>query len=159
MPVLSVPFSLALDKETNIDRGRVLSKAFHIRGVARLVADRLTLEWSGTTQIVDIQGGNVRNMRQSLPAQRLVLPVSRIAYVETRRRWWRPYIELRTTGIGPLELVPTASGGRVHLRLNRRDWSAARDLVSHLQLEMAEAAVRDAEARHPDVQRAETSDF
>jgi hypothetical protein len=145
MPILAVPFSLALPKESSIDRGRIQSKVFQVRGVARWDADRLTLEWSGSIDITEVQGGNVRNLRQSVPAQRLVLPPVRIASIEARGRWWRPYIELRTTGIGPLDLVPTASGGRVCLRIARRDWSAARDLVSHVQLEMADDALRDAE--------------
>jgi len=150
MPILAVPFSLALGKETNIDRGHVRSKVFQVRGVARWEGDRLTLEWSGSIDITEIHDGSVRNLRQSVPAQRLVLPTVRIAGIEARGRWWRPYIDLRTTGIGPLELVPTAAAGRVYLRIARRDWSAARDLVSHVQLEMADAALRDAEHAHDD---------
>lgn len=145
MPILAVPFSLDQAKETNIERGRVRSKAFQVRGIARMEADRLTLEWSGSMEITEIDGANVRNLRQSVPAQRLVLPAARIARIELRGRWWKPYIELRTTGISPLELVPTAEGGRVFLRITRRDWSIARDLVSHVNLEMADAALRDAE--------------
>jgi len=145
MPILALPFFLAQPKETNIDRGRVQSKEFQVRGIARLEGDRLTLEWSGSVEITEIHGGSVRNLRQSVPAQRLVLPAARIARLELRGRWWRPYIELRTTGIGPLELVPTAQGGRVLLRITRRDWGIARELVSHVTLEMADAALRDAE--------------
>ncbi|HZI42376.1 MAG TPA: hypothetical protein VFD67_11750 [Gemmatimonadaceae bacterium] len=150
MPILAVPFSLALGKETNVDRGNVQSKVFQVRGVARWEGDRLTLEWSGSVDITEIHGGNVRNLRQSVPAQRLVLPIVRITSIEARGRWWRPYIELRTAGIGPLELVPTASAGRVYLRIARRDWNVARDLVSHIQLEMADAALSDAEHAHDD---------
>lgn len=150
MPILAVPFSLALGKETSIDRGQVRSKVFQVRGVARWEGDRLTLEWSGSIDITEIQDGSVRNLRQSVPAQRVLLPAVGIAGIEARGRWWRPYIELRTTGIGPLELVPTAAAGRVYLRIARRDWSAARDLVSHVQLEMADAALRDAEHAHDD---------
>lgn len=145
MLVYSVPFFLTADTETNIERGRIQAKEFQVRGVVRLEADRLTLEWSGSVRITHIQGPNVRNLRQSVPAQRLVLPMSRIADIEVRGRWWKPYIELRSTGIGPLELVPTASAGRVYLRLTRRDWRAARELVSHIQLEMATAALREIE--------------
>jgi hypothetical protein len=150
MSILAIPFSLALGKETSIDRGHVQSKVFQVRGIARWEGDRLTLEWSGSIDITEIHGANVRNLRQSVPAQRLVLPTARIASIEARGRWWRPYIELRTTGIGPLEVVPTASAGRVHLRIARRDWSAARDLVSHVQLEIADFALRDAEHAHDD---------
>ncbi|HEY7236882.1 MAG TPA: hypothetical protein VH539_22160 [Gemmatimonadaceae bacterium] len=145
MPILAVPFSLALGKETTLDRERVQSKKFQVHGVARWEGDRLTLEWSGSVEITELQGSEMRNLRQSVPAQRLVLPTVRIASIEARGRWWRPYIELRTTGIGPLELVPTATAGRVLLRINRRDWSAARDLVSHVQLEMADVALTEAE--------------
>jgi hypothetical protein len=42
-------------------------------------------------------------------------------------------------------MVPTASAGRVLLRITRRDWAIARELVSHVQLEMADAALKDAE--------------
>ena len=145
MPILAVPFFLAQPKETNVERGRVQSKEFQVRGIARAEGDRLTLEWSGSVEITEVQGGNVRNLRQSVPAQRLVLPAARVAQIELRRRWWKPYIELRTMGIGPLELVPTASGGCVRLRITRSDWGIARELVSHVNLEMADAALRDAE--------------
>src|SRR4051812_13807108 len=121
MPILAVPFSLALAKETIFDRGRVQSKAFQVRGVTRLEGHGLTLEWSGSIEITEIQHGSVRNLRQSVPAQRLVLPAGRIAHIEIRGRWWKPYIELQTTGIGPLDLVPTASAGRLLLRITRRD--------------------------------------
>jgi hypothetical protein len=33
----------------------------------------------------------------------------------------------------------------VLLRISRRDWGAARDLVSHVQLAMADVALREAE--------------
>ena len=88
----------------------------------------------------------MRNLRQSVPAQRLVLPTVRIASIEARGRWWRPHIELRTSGIGLLELLPTATAGRVLLRIDRRDWSAARALVSHVQLEIADVALNEAES-------------
>jgi hypothetical protein len=145
MPILAVPFSLEQAKETNVERGRIQSKTFQVRGIARLEGDRLTLEWSGSVEITEIQGGDVRNLRHSVPSQRLVLAAARIAKIELRGRWWKPYIEVRTTGIGPLELVPTASGGSVLLRITRRDWGIARDLVAHVNLEMADAALRDAE--------------
>ena len=148
MPILAVPFSLPLGKETNIERGRVQTKMYQVRGVARWEGNRLTLEWSGSIEISEIENTSVRNLRQSVPAQRLVLPTERIASVDVRGRWWKPHIELRTTGIAPLELVPTASGGRVLLRIARRDWNAARDLVSHVQLEMSDVEVRDAEHAH-----------
>jgi hypothetical protein len=79
----------------------------------------------------------------------LVLPASRIARFEARGRWWKPYVELRTDSIAPLELMPTASAGRVVLRIARSDWSAARDLASHVQLAIADAALKEAErSRH-----------
>ena len=146
MPILAVAFSLALGKETSLDRERIQSKKFQVHGVARWEGDRLTLEWSGSVEITEVQGREMRNLRQSVPAQRLVLPAVRIASIEARGRWWRPHIELRTTGIGPLELVPTATAGRVHLRIDRRDWSAARELVSHVQLEIADVALSEAES-------------
>jgi hypothetical protein len=148
MPILAVPFSLPLGKQTNVERGRVQTKVYQVRGVARWESDRLTLEWSGSIEISEIENTNVRNLRQSVPAQRLVLPTARIASIDVRGRWWKPHIELRTTGIAPLELVPTASGGRVFLRIARRDWNAARDLVSHVQVEMSDVAVHHTEHAH-----------
>lgn len=148
MPILAVPFSLALPKEASVDRGSVQSKVYQVHGMARLDGDRLTLEWSGSIQITEVQGHGVRTLRQSVPAQRLVLPASRIARFEARGRWWKPYVELRTDSIAPLELVPTAAAGRILLRISRRDWGAARELASHVQLAMADAALHDAERPH-----------
>lgn len=146
MPPLAVPFSLALPKEATVDGGGVQSKVYQVRGMARLDGDRLTLEWSGSVKIVEVRTGkSVRSMRQSVPAQRLVLPAARIARFEPRGRWWKPYVELRTDSIAPLELMPTAVAGKVLLRIERSDWGAARELASHVQLAMADAALHEAE--------------
>jgi hypothetical protein len=145
MPILAVPFSLSLPKKASVDGGGVQSTVYQVRGMARLDGDRLTIEWSGSVDITEVRGGGVRTMRQSVPAQRLVLPASRIARFEARGRWWKPYIELRTDSIAPLELMPTAAAGRVILRIARSDWGAARDLASHVQLAMADAALHEAE--------------
>lgn len=150
MPLLAVPFSLSLPKEATVDGAGVQSKVYQVRGMARLDGDRLTLEWSGSVEIVEVRGGKgVRSLRQSVPAQRLVLPASRIARFEPRSRWWKPYVELRTDSIAPLELMPTAVAGKVILRIARSDWSAARELASHVQLAMADAALHEAERPHP----------
>ena len=145
MPTPAVPFSLSLPKEATVDRSGVQSKHYQVRGMARLDGDRLTLEWSGSVEITEVRDGGVRTLRQSVPAQRLVLPATRIARFEARGRWWKPYVELRTDSIAPLQLMPTAAAGRVVLRIARSDWGAARDLVSHVQLAMADAALHEAE--------------
>lgn len=145
MPIVAVPFSFTLPKEASVDGSGVQSKVYQVRGMARLDDDRLTLEWSGSVEITEVRGKGVRTLRQSVPAQRLVLPTSRIARFELRGRWWKPYVELCTDSIAPLELVPTAIAGRVILRIARSDWGAARDLTSQVQLAMADAALRDAE--------------
>lgn len=148
MPARSVvvPFALALPKESSVARGQHLSKSYQVRGVARLEGDRLTLEWSGSIEITEVSGANVRTLRESVPAQRLVLPTARIASIELRGRWWRPSIELRATGIRPLDLVPSSIAGSVVLRLARRDRQAAAELVSQVQLAMADIALREAES-------------
>lgn len=145
MPILAIPFSLSLPKEATVDGSGVHSKVYQVRGMARLDGDRLTLEWSGSMEITEVRGTGVRTLRQSVPSQRLVLPASRIARFDLRGRWWKPYVELRTDGIAPLELVPTAAAGRVLLGIARSDWAIARELASHVQLAMADAALRDAE--------------
>lgn len=145
MPILAVPFSLSLPKEAAVDGAAVQSKVYQVRGMVRLEADRLTLEWSGSVEIVEVRGKGVRTLRQSVPAQRLVLPTSRIALFEARGRWWKPYLELRTDSIATLELMPTAVAGKVVLRIARSDWNAARELASHVHLAMADAALHEAE--------------
>lgn len=145
MPILAIPFSLSPPKEATMDGSGVQSKVYQVRGMARLEGDRLTLEWSGSVDITEVRGTGVRTLRQSVPAQRLVLPTSRIASFELHGRWWKPYVELRTDSLAPLELVPTAAAGRVLLGIARRDWGIARELASHVQLAMADAALHDAE--------------
>jgi hypothetical protein len=147
MPGHAVSFTLALPKEATVAGGQVVSKEYVIRGLVRLEGDRLTLEWSGSVEITEVIPGSVRKLRQSVPAQRLVLPMMRIAAFELHRRWWRPYIELKTNGIGPLELVPGAQAGRVALHIGRRERRAASELISDVQLAMADAALREAESQ------------
>ena len=149
MRSMVVPFAFKLPDESSVTRGQVLSKSYQVRGIARLEGDRLTLEWSGSIEITEVSGANVRTLRESVPAQRLVLPMARIASIELHGRWWRPSIDLRATGIRPLDLVPSAVAGRVVLRLARRDRHAAAELVSQVQLEMADLALREAESRAP----------
>jgi hypothetical protein len=145
MPMLAIPFALSLPKEATVDGSGVESKVYQVRGMARLDRGRLTLEWSGSAEITEVRGKGVRTLRQSVPSQRLVLPASRITRFDLRGRWWKPYVELRTDSIAPLELVPTAAAGRVLLRIARSDWAIVREFASHVQLAMADAALHDAE--------------
>ena len=145
MRSVAVPFALKLPEELSGTRGRMLTKAYQVRGVARLEGDRLTLEWSGSIEITEVSGGDVRKLRESVPAQRLLLPLTRIASIVLHGRWWRPYILLRASGVRPLDLVPTASRGAVQLCLARRDRRAAEALVSEVARAMADITARPPE--------------
>jgi hypothetical protein len=158
MRSVTVPFSLKLPDESSGVRGRKLTKAYQVRGVARLEGDRLTLEWSGSVEITEVNGGDVRTLRESVPAQRLVLPLARIASIVLHGWWWRPYILLRATGVRPLDLVPTATAGSIQLHLARRDRRAGEALVSQVMLAIGDATngqagAKVAESREPSTDR------
>jgi hypothetical protein len=141
----SVPFRLRLPKEMTVDGNHVVSKEFHVRGIARLEPERLVLEWSGTVDVADVRGGSVRALRESLPTQRVAVGLRRISRLQLRGRWWRPRIELSTLDLAVLDPIPGALPGSVTLALSRGEWRAAEELVASVQLEMADAALREAE--------------
>jgi hypothetical protein len=128
-----------------VDGNHVVSKEFHVRGIARLETERLVLEWSGTVDVADVRAGSVRALRESLPTQRVAVGVRRISRMQLRGRWWRPRIELSTLDLSVLDSIPGALPGSVTLTLSRGEWRAAAELVASVQLEMADAALREAE--------------
>ena len=141
-----VPFTLKVADESSIEQARVVVAVSRVTGHARLDRDLLVVEWGGTREIEEIGQGRLRRVAQPIPVGRVAVPVARLVRVDIRSRWWHPRLELVTTDPGAFAALPGSPGGRLELHLSRHDVAAALELVTTLRLEMAEHALRAAEA-------------
>jgi hypothetical protein len=139
----ALAFSLPVTRQPRQGRG-IPRGSSNLRGLLHLTAAGLVIEWSGTKEVVEVRGPEVRTRVESVPATRHEVPYSRLADV-TVRGWWRAWLDIRTADLAALEGVPTADAGRVSLRLRRADRRAAQDFVVNIRDGMADAALRAAE--------------
>jgi hypothetical protein len=141
----AVPFTLRVPGESRVEGPQVSSTTHRMHGIARLEGASMVLEWSGTTEEQIVGPASVRAKRTAIPIARAEVPVGRLAGFELRG-WWRPRIELWASDLDTLARVPGVERGRLRLWLARRDRRAAAELVLGVQLEMAEEALRAADA-------------
>ncbi|MGH7720497.1 MAG: hypothetical protein ACREON_16825 [Gemmatimonadaceae bacterium] len=142
----ALPFTLRVAGKSRVERGYVAETKYRVHGVARVQNARLVLEWSGTMEIAEAGRGGAGTRTEPIPLARTELPLLQVTSAELRSRWWRPRLELVISDLGAAIAIPGSRGGRVVLRLARRDWTAASDLVSTVELERADAMLRAADA-------------
>lgn len=146
-PVL--PFRLKAPDESHIARWHTRTVSFDIHGLARLDAGGLVLEWSGSAEVFEMKGTAARTYEESVPVRSVTLPVMRVASVALEGGWWRPRVVLRSTDLAALAGVPGTRDGALTLFIARGDRALARELMAHLEIQQADAALAAAEAPPP----------
>jgi hypothetical protein len=136
-------FSLPIPSQPGPGRG-VRRRAGRLEGLLHLSESGLVLEWSGSVEVVQVSGPEVRTRVEAVPATRREIPFERLADVALRG-WWRPWLEVRTADLEALEGVPAAASGKLSVRLRRADRRAAQHLVVGVRDGIADAALRAAE--------------
>ena len=143
-----IPFILRVVGEISVEQGRAITVTYQLTGHAQVDGPELVVQWGGTRQIAEVGPGLLRQAAQPMPVGRARVPVARLLQVDLRGRWWRPRIELVAADPAAFAAVPGAAGGRLRLYLSRRQRAAAQEWVTTVQLEMADHALRAAEAQN-----------
>jgi hypothetical protein len=146
MSSLVVPFAFKLPDETSIaGTSVVVVGRTALRGLARVRAGRLVLEWAGAVPTVTLtKDGRALMGDRPVPYRAVGLPLAALAALELAG-WWRPRIELCALDLRTFNGIPGAAGGRLALWVDRRDRERARALVAEAWLEIADALLRAAE--------------
>ncbi len=144
LPTPTLPFRIKVPGDSRFVGMTATDTSHRVEGLLRLGDSSLTIEWAQTTEVTEV-GWNVETTRETRPPELVRLPLAHLAEVELRDRWWRPRLELRATAITALASIPGAAGGRLVLRLARRDRAIAAELVANIRLALAELALEAAE--------------
>ncbi len=146
-PVL--PFRLKAPGETHLARWHTRTVNYQIHGLMRLEDRRLVLEWSGLAEVFEVKGTAAKTYEESVPVQSVSLSVTRVASLTLEGGWWRPRVVLRSTDLAALADVPGTREGALTLFIARGDRALARDFITHVEIQQADAALAAAEAPPP----------
>lgn len=131
-----VPFAIASD----------LSDSYSVAGQLSATPGGLLIEYQGFWIRYDDEGKETS--KQEWPATELMLPYASVARMELGHTWlWRPLIRMSVTSLKSWSGFPLATGVQAEIPVARAYRSAARELVAEVNLQMAEAAVRQIEGR------------
>lgn len=125
-----IPFSLKVPGKDDMTWSEIATTSYRFRGLLRLEADGLLLEWAGTAEVEEVSFAGVRTDRINLPSESLLVPIAAVRTLRVAGGWLRPHIELTAHDWDLLRYVPGEDGGRLRLWLARRDRGAARRLVA-----------------------------
>jgi hypothetical protein len=143
-PTPTLHFRIKVPGDSRFEGMSASDTSHRVEGLLRLAGPSLTIEWSQTTEVTEV-GWSVETRRETRPPELVRLPLTHLAEIELRDRWWRPRLELRATAITALTSIPGAAGGRLVLHLDRRDRATAAELVANVRLALAELALEAAE--------------
>jgi len=135
-----LPFTLRVPGKDTVSGADVSSTTYRFHGLLHFDGASLHLEWTGTADIDEVAGADVRSETVALPAESLALPVHRIRSVVLHTGWWRPHLELNGGDLHALAIVPSEQRGRVRLYLSRGDRELARQVVDSLHEAMVSAS-------------------
>lgn len=126
----AIPFALKVPGKDDMTWSEIATTSYRFRGLLRLEADALLLEWAGSAELEEVSLAGVRTERIALPSESLTVPLADIRTLRLAGGWIRPYLEITANDLDLLRYVPGEDGGRLRLWLARRDRGAARRLVA-----------------------------
>jgi hypothetical protein len=136
-----LPFALRVPGKDTFTFTLIGSTRFRFRGLLRLVADALELEWTGTARVDEVGFTGIRAERLALPLESLTLPIDELRTIALRGGWLRPHLEIAATRLGALRIVPGEEAGTIRLWIARLDRRLASQLVAALNQQSALAPV------------------
>lgn len=143
-----LPFRLKVPKQDVIDGGRVTSTTFRSHGFLHVDGDVLIVEWGGRAQVMDVSvtagappepAVRIRNEIESLPSERLEVPVSDLYRAELVGGWFRPRLQVQARTVGALAAVPTEEFGVVSFWYDRSERFTAIAVAQELSEAIAAA--------------------
>lgn len=132
--MLRLPFTLKVPSR-DILRGEstVSWTTFTFQGLMHFDGSALHIEWSGIAATDEVEGVSVRSDVMSLPAESVVIPLSRLRSVKLLGGWWRPRLELTGNDMTALAVVPSETASRVYFWIRRGDRRLAGDLAAAMR--------------------------
>lgn len=128
----TLPFKLKLPGKDVLDGLGYTNRSFRVHGYLHLDGDVLVIEWGGTVRVQEFGAVSMRDETESLPNERLEVPVAELLRVELVGGWFRPRLRVQARTIGTLSSVPTEQGGLVEFEYERSERFTAIEFVAAL---------------------------
>lgn len=135
-----LPIRLKVSGSDRFEGVRAISTTFRFHGWLKLDGGTLRIEWTGYARVQDVEMLSASDERLPLPAEALLVPLSRLRRAELRGGWWRPRLAIGARDSRALALVPSEEGGEVEFWYARRDGRMAATLAASLVRGIGEAA-------------------
>ncbi|HWO89562.1 MAG TPA: hypothetical protein VNL98_10480 [Gemmatimonadales bacterium] len=141
-----VPFRLKVPDETKVRGPEVTTVRHDLRGLARMEAGELVLEWTGKRSVGELGPASIRTKDETVAPTLVRLPVAGIGRVSVRSTlWFRNRIEILLRNLKDAPVIPGSPPGRVVLWIARSDREAAEELAAAIESDLADLALRAAE--------------
>jgi hypothetical protein len=134
-----LPFTLKVAGKDEVDGASAVSTSFHFHGWLRLEGGTLRIEWSGHARVQAVEVLSMRDEQLPLPAETLLVPLSRLRRAELLGGWWRPRLAISARDVRALSVVPSEAQGLVAFWYTRRDRALATGFCDELQRAIAKA--------------------
>jgi len=134
-----LPFTLKVAGRDEVDGVDAISTSFHFHGWLRLEGASLRIEWIGHARVQEVEVLSVRDEQVPLPAETLVIPLTRLRRAELLGGWWRPRLAISARDVRALSVVPSEEQGVVAFWYARRDRALATALCRELERGIAAA--------------------
>lgn len=151
MPSAEVPFTVRLsDEHIATSAGSFYVAADRrVVGIARLEPDALVLQFSESRHVVHVlAAGGVEQRREADTVSDRRIPLDAISGARVGWSLLGARLVVTTSDLRATAGMPGANGAELRLRIARRHRAAAAELVAELQLQVADLALRRAEADH-----------
>jgi hypothetical protein len=132
-----LPFALRVPGKDTLTLTLIGTTRFRFRGLLRLVAGALELEWTGTARVDEVGFAGIRAERLALPLESLTLALNELRTITLRGGWLRPHLDIAATTLGALRMVPGEEAGTIRLWIARRDRRLASQLVAEVNQQLA----------------------
>ena len=108
------------------------STSFQVRGTLRIEGSLLVVEWGGAVRVQEVGPLTVRDEREWLPDERLLVPLLDLEMAEVVGGWWWPRLTVHANTPGALAEIPSAVDDVVKFWYGMRDRAIARALAADI---------------------------
>jgi hypothetical protein len=151
MPPPVVPFSVTVNETgfTATQSIYYVGVERRVMGMLRLEEERLVVQTTELRKQVRVSDAGYQEVTETDDVSERLIPLASVADAHLRRRWLGWELLLTGADLRAFAGLPGAAGLEMRLRVERRHRAAAADLVATLRLQLAELALRRAEAARP----------
>lgn len=130
-----LPFRLRVPSQDAHTIVEATSTTFKFRGMMRLEAGYLYIEWAGTGKRESHGLLGTESTTKALPLESIEVPLEEIRLMQFRGGWWWPRVIFSLTTLDGLRMVPSEEDGVVKFYIARSDRSQAEALIAAVMAE------------------------